>query len=163
MAQKQHRISFKWLWLFLDDSNIDRNHSYKEDKYSPLVADLSRNFKTYQFSVEVSARGQVTKANRARLKSFAYRCCDSPKDVTRLLVKNCSKASLLCSYSLFSARKEPSWASPNPLIARWLAYSFFFFNFLSVLLQLVLVRALWVKTRNCIGQITVFRDFVFNQ
>ena len=100
------------------DSNIDRNHSYKEDKYSPLVADLSRNFKTYQFSVEVSARGQVTKANRARLKSFAYKCCDSPKDVTRLLVKNCSKASLLCSYSLFSARKEPSWASPNPLIAR---------------------------------------------
>ncbi len=76
--------------VFVWDNNIDRNHSYKEDKYLPLVADLSRTFKTYQFSVEVSARGQVTKANRARLKSFA------PRDVTRLLIKNCSKASLLC-------------------------------------------------------------------
>ena len=100
------------------DSNIDRNHTYKEDKYSPLVADLSRSFKTYQFSVEVSARGQLTKANRSRLKSFAYRCCSAPKEATGLLIKNCSKASLLCSYSLFSARKEPSWASPSPLIAR---------------------------------------------
>ena len=56
------------------DNNIDRNHSYKEDKYLPLVADLSRTFKTYQFSVEVSARGQVTKPNRARLNSVAYKC-----------------------------------------------------------------------------------------
>ena len=37
------------------DNYIDRSHSYKEDKYSPLVADLSCNFKKYQFSVEVSA------------------------------------------------------------------------------------------------------------
>ena len=47
------------------DSNIDRNHTYKEDKYSPLVADLFRSFKTYLFSVEVSAQSQLTKANRS--------------------------------------------------------------------------------------------------
>ena len=26
------------------DNNIDRSHSYKEEKYSPLLADLARNF-----------------------------------------------------------------------------------------------------------------------
>ena len=100
------------------DSNIDRSHSYKEEKYSPLIADLSRNLNAFLFSVEVSARGQITKANRSRLKAFVYRCCDDPKVTTSRVVKNCSKASLLSSYSIFSARKEPSWSSPSPLIAR---------------------------------------------
>ena len=39
------------------ESNIERNHTYKEGKYAPLVADLSRNFKVFHFSVEVAARG----------------------------------------------------------------------------------------------------------
>ena len=100
------------------DNNVDRSHSFKEEKYSPLVADLARNFSVSQFSVEITVRGQVTKANRARLKSFAYRCCNDSRDVTKLLLKNCSKASLLCSYSIFTARKEPSWTGPSPLIVR---------------------------------------------
>ena len=97
---------------------MDRSHAFKEDKYAPLVGDLSRNFKTHLFSVEVSVRGQLTKSNRARLKAFAYRCCDDPKTVTKLLIASSSKASLLCSFSLFSARKEPTWASPNSLVVR---------------------------------------------
>ena len=97
------------------DGNIDRSHSFKEDKYAPLVADLSRNFKTDLFSVEVSVRGQLSKANRSRLKAFAYRCCDDPKAVTKSMIMNSSKAALLCSYSIFTARKEPTWASPNSL------------------------------------------------
>ena len=40
------------------ETNIDSNHTYKEGKYAPLVADLSRNFTVFQFSVEVSARGR---------------------------------------------------------------------------------------------------------
>lgn len=43
------------------DSNIARSHSYKEEKYAPLVADLSRLYKVYSFSSEVSVRGQITK------------------------------------------------------------------------------------------------------
>ena len=100
------------------DTNVDRSHSYKEDKYAPLVADLSRLYKVFHFSFEVSARGQVSKANRARLKEFAYRCCSDSKTITRSLLTNTSKAALLSSFSLFSARKEPSWASPRPLIIR---------------------------------------------
>ena len=100
------------------DSNVDRSHSFKEEKYSPLVADLARSFSVSQFSVEITVRGQVTKANRARLKSFAYRCCCDSREITKLLLKNCSKASLLCSYSVFHARKEPTWTGPPPLIVR---------------------------------------------
>ena len=59
-------------------TNIERSHNYKEEKYAPLVADLSRKFKVFQFSIEVSVRGQISKGNRARIKSFAYRCCPEP-------------------------------------------------------------------------------------
>ena len=100
------------------DKNIDRSHSFKEEKYAPLSADLSRSYKVFTFSVEISARGQITLQNRARLKAFAYRCCDDAKAATKLLLlNNGSKAALLTSFSLFAARKEPTWVSPPPLIA----------------------------------------------
>ena len=97
------------------DSNIERSHNFKQEKYAPLVADLSRNYKVFHFSFEVSVRGQVSKDNRARLKSFVYRCCRSPRVIAGRLVSHCSKLSLLCSYSIFCARKEPTWSSPRYL------------------------------------------------
>ena len=100
------------------DGNIDRSHSFKEEKYSPLVADLSREFKVFHFSVEVSVRSQVTGPNKARLKSLAVRCCRDAKSVSKSLIKTTSKAALLTSFSIFSARKEPSWTSPAPLVTR---------------------------------------------
>ena len=42
------------------DKNIDRSHSFKEEKYAPLSADLSRTYKVFTFSVEISARGQIS-------------------------------------------------------------------------------------------------------
>ena len=99
------------------DTNIDHSHTYKSEKYSPLVADLSRDYTVLFFSVEVSARGQVTKDNQKRLKSFIFKCCSSSdgcKTVTRIV----SKAALLSSYSIFSARREPTWEDPAPLIVR---------------------------------------------
>ena len=100
------------------ETNIDRSHTYKEEKYAPLIADLSRDFKVYSFSVEVSVRGQITKGNKERLKAFVYRCCTEPKKNFKSLFLNCSKASILSSYSIFSARREPSWNSPAPLIVK---------------------------------------------
>ena len=98
------------------DKNIDRSHSYKEDKYAPLVADLSRSYRTFHFSVEISVRGQVTGGNKARLKAFVYRVCTDPKVVLKTLVPICSKVSLLSSFSIFSARSEPSWIDPAILM-----------------------------------------------
>ena len=100
------------------DKNIDRSHTYKDDKYSPLVSDLSNNFTVFHYSIEVSVRGQVTGNNRARLKSFAYKSCRDARSVFKSLTKIVSKAALLTSFSLFTARKEPSWISPPPLVVR---------------------------------------------
>ena len=107
-------ISLKFVFI----KNIDRSHSFKEEKYAPLSADLSNTFKVFTFSVEVSARGQVTAQNRARLKALAYRCCRDARIATNLLIKNGSKAALLTSFSIFAARNEPAWIDPPPLIAR---------------------------------------------
>ena len=98
------------------DSNIERSHTYKEEKYPSLVADLSRNYKVFSFSFEVSVRGQITKGNKERLRAFVYRCCSDPRKNFKSLLRNCSKASLLSSYTIFSARREPSWNSPAPLV-----------------------------------------------
>ena len=100
------------------ERNIDREHAYKEEKYAPLVADLSRGFKVSHFSVEVAARGFISKQNKARLKSFALICCDVRSAELKGLISSCSKASLLASFSIFHARNEPSWSSPRPLIVR---------------------------------------------
>ena len=88
------------------------------DKYAPLVADLSRDFKTYLFSIEVSVRGQVSSENKKRLKAFVYRSCVDPKPIFKSLVQVCSKISLLSSYSIFMARNEPSWENPSLLTSR---------------------------------------------
>ena len=86
------------------DSNIVRSHEFKQEKYSPLVADLARYYRTKYYPVEVSVRGQITKSNKARLKSLLYECCNDPKGILKTLLVNCSKISLLSSYSIFSAR-----------------------------------------------------------
>ena len=104
------------------------------------------------FSVEISVRGQITKPNRARLKSFAYRCTVESRDVSKLLFKNASKASLLCSYSIFTARKEPSWLSPPPLVVRWLNKFFFVFFFIISLLNSSHCSYSWYTKRgHCTG------------
>ena len=100
------------------ESNIERSHSFKEAKYAPLVADLSHDFRVFHYSVEISARGFISKQNRARLKAFTLKCCDVRNADITSLVKNCSKASLLASFSIFQARNEPSWSSPLPLAIR---------------------------------------------
>ena len=100
------------------DVNVVRSHNYKQEKYSPLVADLSRHYSVRYYPVEVSVRGQVTKGNKTRFKSFIFECCRDPKAVLKPLILTCSKLSLLSSYSIFMARKEPTWLSPNPLTAR---------------------------------------------
>ena len=97
------------------DGNVERSHAYKEGKYAPLVADLSRNFSVLHYSVEVTVRGQVTKENKNRIKSFVFSCCLNPGKLAKKIGLSMSKASLLSSYSIFSARKEPAWMGPLPL------------------------------------------------
>ena len=100
------------------DGNILRSHEFKREKYAPLVNDLSREFNVFYFPIEVSVRGQISKGNRARFKAFIFRCCTDPRKTLPTILRVCSKASLLGSFSLFCARKEPSWTSPTLLTVR---------------------------------------------
>ena len=100
------------------ERNIEREHAFKEEKYAPLIADLSRSFKVFHYSVEIAARGFISKQNKARLKSFALNCCDVRSADVKKFISYCSKASLLASFSIFQARNEPAWSSPRPLIVR---------------------------------------------
>ena len=80
------------------DTNIARSHDFKEAKYAPLIADLSHRYKTYNFSVEISVRGQVSKHNKERLKAFIYRSCSDPKPISKSTMQICSKTALLSSF-----------------------------------------------------------------
>ena len=97
------------------DKNVERSHTFKEEKYSPLITDLSRRYKTFLFSIEASVRGQITGNNKTRLKSFIYRSCVEPKSTLKQLLPSFSKVALLSSFAIFSARNEPTWSDP-PLL-----------------------------------------------
>ena len=97
------------------DSNIARSHTFKSEKYSPLIADLSQRYLVSFYSIEVSARGQVSKENRSRLKGFLFKCCSAASLAPKSVIRISSKAALLSSYSIFSARREPTWEDPAPL------------------------------------------------
>ena len=98
------------------DATIERRHTYKSEKYAPLVADLANTLVVSFCSVVVSARGQVTKRNHSRLQSFLLKTCSpsSPRGSPKSLVNAVSKASL-SSYSIFAARREPMWENPAPM------------------------------------------------
>ena len=72
------------------DANVARSHSFKDNKYAPLVADLSQCYTTFLFSVEISVRGQITGDNKKRLKAFVYRACTQPKPIFKSIVLVCS-------------------------------------------------------------------------
>ena len=54
-------------------------------------------------------RGQLSKANKARLKSFLLECTGLKRQSAVQLIANVSKAALLSSFSIFTARNESSW------------------------------------------------------
>ena len=93
------------------DLNVDRSHQYKMDRYASLVGDLSLDgFLVDLFCVEVSVRGQITKANKARFKAFLHKSTTLNRaSVTKLMI-SVSKAALVSSYAIFCAQNEQTWA-----------------------------------------------------
>ena len=76
-----------------------------------MKADIESNgYKCVLIPFEIGSRGYVTRENKANIihvfvknniKSNALKC-----------VKQLSKISLLCSFSIFHAYTQPSWRSP---------------------------------------------------
>ena len=57
------------------DTNVTTAHIYKQNKYAYLVMDLSNgDFTVDLYCFEVSVRGQISKQNKARIKSFLLKC-----------------------------------------------------------------------------------------
>ena len=127
------------------DGNILRSHEFKREKYAPLVNDLSREFNVFYFPIEVSVRGQISKGNRARFKAFIFRCCTDPRKTLPTILRVCSRASLLGSFSLFCARKEPSWTSPTLLTVRWFAVFIHWFAYVIFFSLLLISLFLFVN------------------
>ena len=93
------------------DSNVENAHRLKMDKYAALVSDLEEGgYTVFLFCFEVTVRGQLTKANRARLKAFLYRVMPAGRSDFMKLVGGVSRAALLGSFSIFCARDEALWS-----------------------------------------------------
>ena len=93
------------------DLNVDRSHQYKMDKYASLVNDLSSDgFSVDLFCVEVSVRGLITKANKARFKAFIHKITDLNRASGTKILISLSKAALVSSFAVFCARSERTWA-----------------------------------------------------
>ena len=91
------------------DSNVDTSHDLKVRKYAPLINDLSVGFNVEVFCFEVSVWGQLTKVNKARVKSFLWQISGQRRPSAVKLITGISRAALLSSLSIFSARNEPTW------------------------------------------------------
>ena len=92
------------------DLNIVTAHDFKTGKYAPPVNDLvALGYGVDLFCVEISVRGQVSKANRARLKSFLLKTTGLRRGASIDLISKMSKSCLLGSFSIFCARNEVTW------------------------------------------------------
>ena len=101
------------------DTNVVTMHDYKQNKYSSLTIDLeSKGFVVDLFCFEVSVRGQITKSNCARLKSFLLKTTGLKRRRSIELINNVSKAALLGSFTIFNARNELLWGIERNLSVR---------------------------------------------
>ena len=101
------------------DNNIDNAHTFKNNKYASLVIDLeSAGFSVNLFCIEISVRGQITKPNKSRLKTFLFKTTNCKRSSLPPFLNNISKAALLGSFSIFNARNELCWGISTVLPVR---------------------------------------------
>ena len=96
------------------EGNIKERNKDKTDKYAHFLTDI----KTYAPSLtcfEVGVRGYLTKDNMDKLKDIHSLCKKNIKYKTFL--KNISAISIISSYYIFTARKNPTWGITSCLNA----------------------------------------------
>jgi len=100
------------------ESNIQREHHYKTEKYQHLVSDLSLlGFTVSFFAIEIGCRGIITKENKNRLYNLHKHLAKAPpksKD-TKSLLKKLSVIASAASYAIFIARNYPNWIARDIL------------------------------------------------
>ena len=107
--------SLKSVYLLELTCSFERNilaaHQRKSTKYIPLKTDIeSEGYTCTLIPFEIGSRGHVTKVNRSNiLNTFMQHKINT--NVNKC-IKQLSKISLLCSFSIFHAYQQPSWKSP---------------------------------------------------
>ena len=107
--------SLKSVYLLELTCSFERNilaaHQRKSTKYVPLKSDIeSEGYTCTLIPFEIGSRGHVTKINRSNiLNTFMQHNINTN---VRRCIKELSKISLLCSFSIFHAYQQPSWKSP---------------------------------------------------
>ena len=100
------------------ESNIQKEHEYKTEKYQHLVSDLTRiGFTVTFFAIEVGCRGVITKQNKNRLHNLYKHLAQVPPKTraTKTLLKKLSVIASATSYAIFIARNFPNWISRDIL------------------------------------------------
>ena len=93
---------------------IDNAHDRKSEKYSSLQSDIEANgLKCRLICFEVGSRGLITKDNKNRLSEILHFV--NKKEKMKCHFQNISKMSILASYAIYNARKDPEWLAP-PLL-----------------------------------------------
>ena len=90
------------------ETNISKAHKRKLDRYEMLQSEISNNsdFKCNLNCVEIGSRGLVTSDNIKRMRAaFGF----VGAKLSSSCIKEVSRMSLLCSYTIWNARNEPQW------------------------------------------------------
>ena len=109
---KKHITLFELSVSF--EKNSELANLRKVSRYRDLASDLEqRGWVTDNTPFEIGSRGYINTRNKSTI-------CDTMKKHTikikkSKLLKDLSKISLLCSYTLFQAHCQPDWQSP-PLL-----------------------------------------------
>ena len=107
--------SRKTVWLLeltcSFETNIQGAHQRKTSKYTSLKSDIEDSgFQCTLLPFEIGSRGYVTTANRSNMISAFVQ--NNIKSNALKCLKQLSKISLLCSFSIFHAYSQPTSRSP---------------------------------------------------
>ena len=93
------------------EKNIDSAYLRKNGNYNDLKSDLEEAGCTTSLTpFELGSRGYVTKRNYATLTEITKKVSKPVK--YKKLITELSKISLLCSFSIYQARCQPTWQDP---------------------------------------------------
>ena len=94
------------------ESNIEFAKTRKQTKYIPLKTDIEdKGYSCHLIPFEVGSRGYISKSNKTNLMNIFLVNKLKPN------VREISKISLLCSFSIFHAYTQPTWPDP-PFLER---------------------------------------------
>jgi len=90
---------------------IDKAHSFKCNKYAPLVSDIeSSGYQVELIAIEIGSRGYISPDNIKRAKAI-HKMCNKPVSFKNFR-NNLSKLAIVSSFSVFYAKHEPTWMNP---------------------------------------------------